>query len=418
MKPLFPILAFLATATALAAQSAAPAFTFEGDVEHADPALRAELGPPRVLAGTFTLQGVEATYDELIPGVTHYNDTVRHGEFTLDRNYVVNCAGAQTEGDNLATIINGEAHEENDRVMVAWTLSSEPLPASGYVARRLTLILDDEDGAMLDSAALIQTAPAFQTASFALDFVNPETGEEATLTGALTVFADWQREVTPAEDYRQLEEQIRELDALLVTKDARIATLQTELARAQEAARAREEKLAALEAERESWATGEAVEVLEGRNDELQAQLEASQAAREFSAGAVAQMTVRHEWLANDNAELATRNAQLREELAASLAETGKLRTRLEAIAREAEALAAARATSLPAAPSPVTPPATPSVPLRAASSPAPSPAKAEPEEVLEDAGEETVFTDTVTDTDDDETDSPRDRVRRRGPRR
>ncbi|WP_189511198.1 hypothetical protein, partial [Cerasicoccus arenae] len=351
---LAPILRAQQAGTAASANvNTTPAFVFEGEIDHVDPVLRDEIGPPRVLAGTMEL-GELSKLNSDPNNFGKYSSTVSlptkiaitKAEFTLDRNYVISYEGFLTDGHtpllNYVLITNGEAKNKDDVIYFSTQMQGEALK-SGFRIQNLVITLFDDDGEMVDSTDPFYTAPAYKEASFELLFINPETGEEAKATGPITLFANLERDVTPQQDFQQLEEQIRELDEKLTAKEKLIADLQTRLGLQDQKLKARDEKIAALEAhnaelakQAEQLRSGEAIQVMEKANAALLEKLEDSQEAREFSAASVAQMTVRQEFLAKDNAVLAKTNTELRDELASALAELGNMRNQQEMLARQA----------------------------------------------------------------------------------
>jgi len=323
-------------------------FVFEGDVDHADPALMDDLLPPQVLSGTLEWDHTMDPSGQALSAESFTSSTYHQGllaaEFTLDRNYVVNAEGALDPIEiaakgNFIDLRDGEAREKADRIVIHAPMRGPALDRSGFEPRLLNLMLTDESGRMLETSTIFENAPPFVEGVFELTFRHPKTGEEALVKGELTLFANWRREVSPEEDHRMLEAQILELDAQLSEKETLIGNLQTELAQSQERLKDSKAQLAELQsrhaelaAENEALKNGETFAALQEANEALRKELGNSQDQRTFNAGTVAQMTVRQEFLASDNAELAKTNARLREELAASLADMSHLRNEVEAL--------------------------------------------------------------------------------------
>lgn len=320
---------------------ATPEFVFEGNVDYVDPVLRKDIGPPRVLSGTMKLA---STFDSNVSGKSDAYQLVQSAEFTLDRNYVLSYEGWNNpELSSHLGITDGEAHEKDDILRFAIVMMGERLE-NGYETTGLVISLHDEGGVMLQSLDPLYVAPAYKEATFELIFVNPQTGEEAKATGEITMFANLDNDVTPLEDYQQLEEQIRELDEKLAAKEKLVSNLRAQLNLKDVDLAERDQKIADLQAENaqlaeeaEQLRNGEALQVMEKTNAKLLENLEKSQQAREFSAATVSQLTVRQEFLAKDNADLAQTNAKLRAELAEALAEVGELRGSQEMLARQAD---------------------------------------------------------------------------------
>ncbi|WP_309397442.1 hypothetical protein [Cerasicoccus maritimus] len=314
---------------------ATPRFVFEGDVDYVDPVLRADIGPPRVLSGTMKLGNVSI------------GGGLSDAEFTLDRNYVISDQGflaSELLREGPHTILfNGDEKEKDDKIIFRIPFDSEGLKC-GYQAALLIIELFDGDGDMISEDQVVRTVPSFEEATFALFYVNPETGEEAKATGTITMFANLDADVTAEEDYQQLEALILELDTLLEAKQAEAAELQ-KLLDTQAAELKRRDAIIAefqanqkkLIAENEQLRSGEEFKRMQESNAELRAQLANTQGAREFSAASVAQMSVRQQMLAEDNAELAESNAALRKQLADTLAEVSNLRGRQELLTRQGE---------------------------------------------------------------------------------
>lgn len=328
---------------------ATPEFVFEGDVDYVDPVLRDDIGPPQVLSGTMTLMPLKLAdsfkYSSAIS--LPVSMVIPSAEFTLDRNYVVSYSGIISDGQapilNSVVIVDGENNEENDNVVFQVQMSGNPLE-NGYTVHKLSFILTDEDGKMVDSTDPFYTAPAYQEATFELTFINPETGETAKATGEITMFANLDSDVTPEEDYQQLEKQILELDTMLQAKQAQATELQ-ELIDAQiRELNRRDAIIAEMKAQQEQLAreneqlrSGEAYQAMAEANAALRERHEQNTDARQFSAATVAQMTVRQESLAKDNADLARSNADLREQLAEALTEISAIRGKQELLSRQSD---------------------------------------------------------------------------------
>ncbi len=328
---------------------ATPTFVFEGDVDYVDPVLRADIGPPRVLSGTMeTAKFPELELEEGLPNLLP-TMSILDAEFTLDRNYVISYEGhlSLPNPDHLLVgyiyIKNGEDKEEADKISFTANMAGDALN-SGYKISFLSILLVDEKGGMVDSTEPFTTAPPYKQATFELTFINPDTGETAKATGEITMFANLDADVTPQEDYQQLEKQILELDTLLQAKEAEAAELQ-KLLEAQSAELKRRDAIIAefqanqkkLIAENEQLRSGEELQRMQEVNADLLAQLEDTQDARGFSAASVAQISVRQERLAKDNADLAQSNADLRQQLADAYADLSALRGQQELLSRQAE---------------------------------------------------------------------------------
>ncbi|MEO0796916.1 MAG: hypothetical protein AAFX93_17285 [Verrucomicrobiota bacterium] len=318
-------------------------FVFEGDIDYVDPALRSKIGPPQVLSGTIAIKPRYLDEGESISTFVH-RDSITAAEITLDRNYVVNYEAFLSDRDSFVEVVNGEDNEKDDRITFSLQMAGGEVGDSEYIISDLVIELSDDAGEMLSSADLAESAPPFESGAFQISFFNLNTGEQAKATGTVTVFANLEREITPEQDYKKLEEQILELDNLLSQKEQTIGALQAELANARATIRDRNTTITNLELqnnqlieEKEALETGEAIETLQQTNAELLSELEESHSAREFSAGTISQMTLRQEFLAKDNSELSTSNAKLRNELANSLAELGAMRNELETMKRQAQ---------------------------------------------------------------------------------
>ncbi|WP_269541181.1 hypothetical protein [Cerasicoccus fimbriatus] len=322
---------------------ATPEFVFEGDVDYVDPVLRDDIGPPRVLSGTMTTishtdERPAVVRGKIVPDVS----LVTNAEFTLDRNYVISYQATTDKG--AVQVVLGEAKEEDDVISIVCAFESATPLSSGYTIQYLVIFMKDDDGEMIEEAIHFYTAPTYQEATFELTFINPETGETAKATGEITMFANLDSDVTPEEDYQQLEKQILELDTMLQAKQAQAAELQQLIdAQIRELNRhdaiiaemkAQQEQLAR---ENEQLRSGEAYQAMAEANAALRERHEQNTDARQFSAATVAQMTVRQESLAKDNADLARSNADLREQLAEALTEISAIRGKQELLSRQSD---------------------------------------------------------------------------------